>query len=169
MPNRDPKLDNLKPFTKKNAAEKGRKGGKARTAAKKRTARRNGRKKCNSRCDDWAVCYFQPMSESKYKGNCALKAIKKEDPERYQRAMDIMTGGEEGWNRQLSKMTQSLMDGMPENDRKDHRETVKTAKEVKESIHGKRVVKKTDLTVEGHLGIDVASVIRIMKEEGENT
>jgi hypothetical protein len=85
--------ENLKPFTKENAAEMGRKGGLSRSTSK-RQARR---KWCNSTCPLWP-CVFQPLSSKSYDKQCAFNKQSETIKSKY---YDYIEGNESKINKLL--------------------------------------------------------------------
>jgi hypothetical protein len=105
------------------------------------------RKNCNDTCFMWP-CMFQPLSNKKYNGKCALKEIEKENPIMVKKYKDVMINGKEGLQKQVKELISSLMVESGSMGVKDKYMTIRAANDFNKSFYGQKI------DIDGNLGVD---------------
>ncbi len=136
-------------FTKENAAEYGRRGGKQTSERKQIMAKINRRKKCDSRCPLFDKCPLMPLAMSSEDKACKLKQLPQPVKIKF---YNLFLAGEEGLIQEIRQIVWRLMLKVEkEGDTKEMERLAKLLLELHKQLYGD----KKKLDVGGSLSLKI--------------
>jgi len=120
------------------------KGGKTVTKTKRLANSLKARKYCNKDCPLWP-CTFQPLSEKKYDGKCALKEMPARIQSRY---IDLISKGKEGIKKHIVELLNDMWMESNNASFKDKYHLIRSANDFIKTFYGQK------LDMSGEIGIN---------------